>query len=207
MQLYYMPGSCALSCHISLEWSGTPYEATRVSLEDTKSETFLSINPKGKVPALRIGDDVLTEAAAILVHIGEENPEAALLPPPGLPRGRLLETLSELTGEFHPSFAPLFVPERFAAGDVCHDHVREAARRRVAAHYDRWNDRMQGRAHILDAGRSVADAYLYVMCRWSDRIDRAISEWPDLAAFSHSMEQNASVRAALSQEGLSPIND
>src|SRR3546814_10793929 len=51
-------------------------------------------NPWARVPALQIGDDVLTENIAILNHIAELVPEKALLPTEGLARARALEWLA-----------------------------------------------------------------------------------------------------------------
>lgn len=206
MRLHYMPGSCALSCHIALEWVGAEYETNRLTIEEVHGATYKAINPKGKVPALEVDDAVLTEAAAILVHIAEAFPDAALLPEPGLQRGKLLEALSELTGEFHPAFAPIFVPDRFTIADDCHDSVGQAARRRVVEQFDAWNGRLGDRDWVLDSGKSVADAYLYVMCRWHEKAEAALDDWPALAGFARRVEKDDAVLSALSQEGLAPLN-
>ena len=47
------------------------------------SEDYLKINPAGKVPALRDGDLVLTESAAIVTYLGDKFPEKQLVPPAG----------------------------------------------------------------------------------------------------------------------------
>ncbi|MCK0167258.1 glutathione S-transferase N-terminal domain-containing protein [Jannaschia sp. S6380] len=207
MQIYYMPGSCALSCHIALEWAGADYETVRLTMGEVHGDDFLAVNPKGKVPALATSEGTLTEAAAILLHIGQEYPDANLLPPAGLPRGLLAEALSELTGEFHPAFAPLHVPGRFVSDEGCHDAVRDAAETRVRDHYSRWDERMRGRDHVLEGGRSVADAYLYVMCRWTGQIDADLDGWPALRAFAAKLEKDEGVRTALTDEGLDPVTD
>ena len=206
MKLYYMPGSCALSCHVALEWAGADYDAVRLSMEETKEEAYLSVNPKGKVPALALGDGtVVTEALAVLSHIAHENPNAdGLLPPAGVPRALMLEALSELTGEFHPAFFPLHVPDRYTTDAAGFDAVKEAARGRLRGHYDRWNDRVTRQDWILSEGRSAADPYLYVMCRWAPMIDADIAEWRALASFAARMADDDGVRRALAAEGLDP---
>ena len=70
----------------------------------------------------------------------------------------------------HPAFAPLHVPERYAADEGAHGAVEAAARERVRGHYDRWNARLDGRDWTLGTGRgrrSLADAYLFAMGRWT----------------------------------------
>ena len=48
-----------------------------------KSEAYLAVNPMGKVPAIRHGDTVVTEAAAICAYLADAFPDAGLAPPPG----------------------------------------------------------------------------------------------------------------------------
>lgn len=50
---------------------------------EMKSEDFLAVNPMGKVPTIRHGDVVVTEAAAICAYLADAFPEAGLAPPPG----------------------------------------------------------------------------------------------------------------------------
>ena len=47
-----------------------------------KAPEYLAINPMGKVPAIRHGDTVVTEAAAICAYLADAFPQAGLAPPP-----------------------------------------------------------------------------------------------------------------------------
>ena len=49
---------------------------------EMKSQDFLAVNPMGKVPTIRHGDVVVTEAAAICAYLADAFPEAGLAPPP-----------------------------------------------------------------------------------------------------------------------------
>jgi glutathione S-transferase len=51
-----------------------------------KAPEYLAINPMGKVPAIRHGETVVTEAAAICAYLADAFPDAGLAPPPGNPR-------------------------------------------------------------------------------------------------------------------------
>lgn len=54
MKLYVLPGSCALACHIALEWAGAEYELEVLTRDALRSERYASVNPKAKVRA-RVG--------------------------------------------------------------------------------------------------------------------------------------------------------
>lgn len=67
-----------------LEEIGQPYRTEVLDYGTTmKAPTYLAINPMGKVPALRHGDVVVTEAAAICVYLADAFPQAGLAPPHG----------------------------------------------------------------------------------------------------------------------------
>src|SRR5258708_19082932 len=66
-----------------LEEIGHPYRSELLDFGTTmKAPDYLSINPMGKVPAIRHGNTVVTEAAAICAYLADAFPQAGLAPPP-----------------------------------------------------------------------------------------------------------------------------
>ncbi|HSF96670.1 MAG TPA: glutathione S-transferase family protein [Thermohalobaculum sp.] len=69
-----------------LEEIGEPYRTQVVEYGPAmKSAEYLAVNPMGKVPALRHGEAVVTETAAICAYLADAFPQAGLAPPPGDP--------------------------------------------------------------------------------------------------------------------------
>jgi glutathione S-transferase len=67
-----------------LEEVGQPYRTEVLNYGTTmKAPEYLAINPMGKVPALKHGDTVVTEAAAICAYLADAFPQAGLAPPHG----------------------------------------------------------------------------------------------------------------------------
>jgi glutathione S-transferase len=67
-----------------LEEVGEPYRTELLDYDTTmKAPEYLAINPMGKVPALRHGNVVVTEAAAICAYLADAFPSAGLAPPSG----------------------------------------------------------------------------------------------------------------------------
>ena len=82
--LYTNPQSRGRIARWMLEEVGQPYETEVLDFATTmKTPAYLAINPMGKVPALRHGDAVVTEVAAICAYLADAFPQAALAPPPG----------------------------------------------------------------------------------------------------------------------------
>jgi glutathione S-transferase len=67
-----------------LEEIGQPYRTELLEYSTTmKAPAYLEVNPMGKVPAIRHGDAVVTESAAICAYLADSFPDARLAPPPG----------------------------------------------------------------------------------------------------------------------------
>jgi glutathione S-transferase len=82
--LYTNPMSRGRIVRWMLEEVGQPYKVEVLDYPSTmKAPAYLAINPMGKVPALRHGDAVVTETAAICAYLADAFPQAKLAPPPG----------------------------------------------------------------------------------------------------------------------------
>jgi glutathione S-transferase len=82
--LYSNPMSRGRIARWMLEEVGAPYRTELLDYASTmKAADYLAINPMGKVPALRHGDAVVTETAAICAYLADAFPQAGLAPPPG----------------------------------------------------------------------------------------------------------------------------
>lgn len=79
---YHNPQSRGRIVRWMLEEVGQPYRTEVLDYATTlKSPQYLAINPMGKIPAIRHGDTVVTECAAICAYLADAFPEAGLAPP------------------------------------------------------------------------------------------------------------------------------
>jgi glutathione S-transferase len=194
MKLYYAPGACSLADHIALLEAGAKFEAEAVDIRTKRTasgEDFLTINPKGYVPALMLDDgEILTENIAVLDWIADGYPQ--LRHNGVLSRTRELEMLAFISTEIHHGFKPLWhggtEPEKEKARETVAGLLKLAAKH-VAGDY------------LFGEELSVADCYLYVMLRWAEKVGIAI---PDtLLRLQWRMEQRPAVQAALAREEAS----
>ena len=88
LTLYHAAPSRSSIVRWMLEELGEPYDLHVLSLAkgEQLAPDYLAVNPMGKVPALKHGDAIITEAAAICTYLADEFPHARLNVPVGDPR-------------------------------------------------------------------------------------------------------------------------
>ena len=85
LTFYTNPMSRGRIARWMLEEVGEPYDTVILGYDEVKRPDYLAVNPMGKVPALRHGEVVVTETAAICAYLADAVPAAGLAPPPGDP--------------------------------------------------------------------------------------------------------------------------
>ncbi|HEY1077120.1 MAG TPA: glutathione S-transferase family protein [Fontimonas sp.] len=106
LTFYTHPMSRARITRWMLEETGLPYEEVVLDFGSTmKAPEYLAINPMGKVPALRHGETVITENAAICAYLADLVPAKQLAPPVGsAERGSYYRWLFFLAGPVEALF-------------------------------------------------------------------------------------------------------
>jgi glutathione S-transferase len=85
LTLYHSPQSRSSLVLWLLEEIGEPYDLNLVNIKtgENRAPAYLAVNPMGKVPAIRRGEAVVTEAAAICCYLADEFPQARVSVPVG----------------------------------------------------------------------------------------------------------------------------
>ncbi|MFN0251895.1 MAG: glutathione transferase GstA [Kofleriaceae bacterium] len=198
--LYFSPSACSVSPHIVLAEVGASYAIDKVDLKNKKLASggdWLSINPKGYVPALRIpSGDIITEGAVIVRYLADTFPAANLAPPNGtIERVRLDEWLHFIATELHKGMGPLF---KVLAGDDYKKNLREVALPQRFATLA-----AAVKPYLMGAQFTVADAYaFYVMRSWIHHQKQSLDAWPTLVEYYQRLAQRPSVAKALVEEGI-----
>ncbi|RYF41881.1 MAG: glutathione S-transferase family protein [Comamonadaceae bacterium] len=117
LKLYFAPGACSFVPHTLLEAAGEPFEPVLVKLhkQENLSPEYLGVNPRGQVPVLVDGGEVITQILAITSYLNDRFPQHNFLPREPLARARVLETLAWMNNTVHPTFTHVFMPHKFAA--------------------------------------------------------------------------------------------
>ena len=200
MKLYYSPGACSLSVHITLHESGLAFEHVLASTKThllPDGTDYYTINPLGYVPLLELGDGTrLTEGPAIVQYIADQVPAKNLAPANGtVARAQLQSWLNFIATEIHKNFGPLFSP---ATPAEYKQTLIERLQSRLA-----WIDgQLAGKDYLMGAQFSVADPYLFTVTNWAPRVGVDISGLTHLAAFRERVAARPAVQMAMKEEGL-----
>ena len=198
MKLYFAPEACSLSPHIVLNELGLPFTLVKVDMKSKKTadgRDFLSVNPKGYVPALKLDNgQVLSEGPAIIHYLADLKPEKKLAPANGtFERVRLQEWLNFITSELHKSYSPLFSAEM-------PDAAKAIFKDKLQQRYAFIAKTLDSQDYLLGTHFSVAAAYMFVVTRWAQHFDIDVDQWPSLARFMERVGARAAVRLALNAE-------
>jgi len=199
MKLYYTPGACSQAPHILLHEIGLHHDAERVDLKAKTLEdgsSYLAVNPKGAVPALRLDSgEVLTENAVILQFLGDRTSWPEVLPPMGdFRRYRVLELVNFITTELHKRFGFLFSPDAT-------DDMKQLVIRDLGKKLDYIDRELGTGPYLMGDDLTLPDTYLFVMAGWADKF-MDLGRWPNLKAFRERMLERPAVRHVLEFEGL-----
>lgn len=202
MRLHYKPGACSMASHIILNEIGTSFELDKTDTEAGKTEAgedFRKISPNGYVPVLVTdGGEIITENPAVLQYLADQSPDAGMAPPNGtLERTRLQESLNFVSSELHKSFGPFF------SGTELNGDARQKAEAGVgrrAAHIERTL--ADGRAFLLGATFTVADAYAFVVLNWAGFVGVSLDAFPKTQAYIARIAARPATVKAMVAEGL-----
>jgi glutathione S-transferase len=180
MKLYWSPRTRSFSSLWLMEETGQPYERvlTDISTGAQRTPEYLAINPMGKVPALRHGDTVITELAAICTYLADEFPGAKLNVPIGTPRrGTYLKWL-------------FFGPGCLEAAVIDRASPRKEEPRRAMLGYGDFDTTMNVLAAAVATGPwlmgeqfTAADVVLGANVRWG-MMFKMVPERPEFTAYA-----------------------
>ncbi len=189
-----------------LEEIGEPFEARRIDAMKGENRTpdYLRLHPRAHVPVLVQGDFVLTEAAAIMVHLADAHPGKKLIPAAGTKdRARVHEWSGFLSTSIHVHFRNAFRPERVTEDPAAHAGIKAHALTMLQKNYAEVETRLTG-PWALGADYSIIDPYLLVMNRWGHRISVDMTRYPRWAAHALAVAARPAVIRSMNTEEITP---
>jgi len=196
MELFFSPLSCSLASRITMYEAGLPATFTRVDGKTkitADGRNYLEINPRGQVPALKIGDgEVLTENVSVLEYLADQAPKSGLAPL-GIERTRMRKWLAFINSEIHVgAFSAIF--SSTAPAEAKAYGVERA--KKALMHVDKA---LEGR-QWLTSSFSIADVYLAVVSNWLQATPIKLAEFPNVEALQKRVFSRPAAGKAVAEE-------
>ena len=183
VKLFYAPGACSFVPHALLEIAGAVYEPKSVKLHkgEQASPEYLAMNPRGQVPVLVDGDQVITQIIAIINYIDDTLAAGRFLPKEPLQRARVMERLAWFNNTVHPTFTHIFMPQKFSADETHWPELRAfntAKFRECQAEIDGF----AAKASPWLGGNDIGplDLYALILARWGGIVGVDPKGWAHL---------------------------
>ncbi len=199
LKLFYAPGTVALATLITLYEVDADFEAIAIDFKQaaqTKPE-YLSINPKGRVPALVTERGLLTETPAILVYLAQRYPNAGLLPKDDFDFAQLQSFNSYLASTVHINHAHRMRGTRWATQESSFEDMRSKVPQTMLASFELLQQEYLRGPWVMGEQYTVADAYLFTITSWLESDGVSLAKLPQVAEHFERMQVRAAVQKAL----------
>lgn len=180
-------GSGSIPVEATLTLLGIQYELVEgvTWVDEAARKRVESVNPMRQVPAVVFpSGEIMTESAAILIHLADAHPEARLAPPVGDPRRvQYLRWMAYVSSSIYALFWIKGDPMRIAASKEDAPRVIDRVHDRIAACWANMDKQINPGRYILGNEISVLDLYVTVVSRfgpWRTRFYRTAPKMAEI---------------------------
>ena len=172
LTLYGSFGSGSAAVEMALRAASVRYKTVRASSwePDSKYADLLAVNPLGQIPTLRLQDGtVLSESAAILIHLGLTHTDAGLLPSSSSARAIAIRGLVYIAANCYSAVSVSDHPERWTAATSAYsvDRVRTGARRQLHRAWEVFADQFGSNAEFQGGNPGCLAFLSVIVSQWS----------------------------------------
>jgi GST-like protein len=181
---YKGSGSAAIEC--ALELAHVPYRVVSAASWDTSSslDELARANPLKQIPTLVLPDGtVLSESAAILIHLGLEFPEAALLPPDAGRRASAIRGLVFICANCYAAISVIDFPARWLADPsiAAQDNLKAGSTSRLHINWEIFADSFALTPYLSGETPGALDLLAAVVTKWGGARQHLEHKRPALA--------------------------
>jgi glutathione S-transferase len=182
-KLYGRVGSGSSVCEAMLALTDLPHELIEIERWKGKPPAeLLAVNPLGQIPALVLPDaSVMTESAAILLHLADITPEAKLAPLPSSPeRSRYLRWMVYLATNNYMTSLRVYYPERYSTEPNAAAGIKAAALDRCILEWSTFSQALGVGPYILGNDICAVDLYTAMLISWDRDVEALLKRHPNL---------------------------
>lgn len=196
--LFGSNGSGSAAIEIALDVANVPYRLRRASSWESgpSLRALERINPLKQIPTLQLPDGtVLTESAAILIHLGLTVPHSKLLATDPSLRAREIRGLVFIAANAYAAIGIIDYPERWLPGatKAAGDKLRAGARARLHWYWEVFADQYASDSFVTDDRLSALNILAAIVSRWSGARAHLLAARPAFHAALQRIDAHAAV--------------
>lgn len=202
--LFGSQGSGSAMVELALERAAQPYRLLRASSwePDSAQDELRRHNPLLQIPTLLLPDGaVLTESAAILIHLGLAHADSRLLPEDPAARAQALRGLVYIAANCYATIGVNDFPERWCADidDSARERIVRGARAQLHWQWTMFADQFPATPWLGGAEPGALDLMALVVSRWSGARAHLAAERPDFFALLQRLEARSELAGVLAR--------
>lgn len=178
-------GSGSVAVEAALTLLGLPYRIVENAPWEggAQADAVGRVNPMRQVPAVILpSGELMTESAAILIHLADSYPAGGLSPALDAPeRARFLRWMVYVPAAIYSMFWVRDEPGRLAADQAAEQVILARTKERIAACWKIMDDQLEPGRFLMGDSLSVLDLYVAVASRWTPRRKRFYAVAPRMA--------------------------
>ena len=191
LTLYTNPMSRGRIARWMLEETGAPYDVEVLTFDDSiRADGYRAVNPMAKVPAIRHGDVVVTEAAAICAYLADAFPDAGLAPPVK-ERGPYYRWLFFGAGPFEAATV-----NKMIGVEVTDEQQGIVGYGTLDRVLDTLEGTLEASTYVAGEAFSAADVYVGANLNWGVNMMRTIEGRPAFARYLALLSERAALTRA-----------
>jgi GST-like protein len=196
--LYGFKGSGSASVEMALRVLGADFRIVDAASWEPGSalEELRRANPLAQIPTLVLPDGgVMTESAAILIHLGLTARPGQLLPEGEAARAQAIRGLVYIPANCYSCITILDYPERFttAQDKESLEDIRAGTRARLHRHWEIFADTFPGSPFLNGAAPGALDFLAAVVSKWSGSRQHLREARPEFTKLMERIEAHPSV--------------
>jgi glutathione S-transferase len=199
-KLYARKGAGSAAIEAMLAICGAPHEIIDVQKQPDGSvpDWFRVVNPRGEVPTLRLTDDsVMTESAAMMLHLADCYPKARLAPDIGTAaRALYMRALVYMAANTYSTDLRMYYPERYSTDAADAPRIKAKAIADLNRDFDVFNAFLGEGPFILGQQMTAADVYSAMLISWSEDFAALTKRLPKLQVLYAAVSSHPAVRKA-----------
>ena len=168
-RLYWNSNTGAFSIEAALTLCQAPFDGQRVDHKagEHREAAYLAINPAGQIPALILPDGtVITETAAMLLHLAEAFPRSSTWPRHETERAVAFRWLIFASAQLYETDLRYSYPERYVSEPGCAEAARQAAHERIDRLWAIVAEVLEPGPFLFGERMTLLDPYLAMIAGW-----------------------------------------